>query len=114
LGIRADDQPPDLLDELFRNFQVVWGRLKKPFDDSPKTLRTKRITALMHGGGPASLFIAALEAKMGPIGDVAEQLRVLSDALWEARQQATDEATARAIRGAESTPRPKRTARGAR
>jgi DNA-directed RNA polymerase specialized sigma24 family protein len=97
LGVRRDDQPPDLLDVLFgRQFQVVWQRLKNVLDDSPPDLKQKRLVA-MAGGGLATQFAFLLEADVGPLNELAGHLQHLAEALAKAREQTRDAAVARVL-----------------
>jgi transcriptional regulator with XRE-family HTH domain len=114
LGVRKDDQPPDYLDVLFgREFEVVWQRLKKVIEDSPPDLKTKR-RAAMGAGGLASQFGFLLEAEVGPLYELAENLQHLAEALVKAREQTRDAAVARVLNHEAGAPAEKQPPRRSR
>ena len=102
LGVRRSDQPKDLLDVLFgTGHEKVWGRLGRVIREGPPALRAKR--AALAGAWIGRRFRELLEARMGPVNDLAGSLMELSTALVEVGQQAVSDTARRETAGAAKT-----------
>lgn len=96
LGIRASDQPADLLELLFganAGYDLVWKRLRRWLEGNPKRAKAGHLAGAWLG----RRFRELLEARMGSVNDLAGLMSQLAKTLVEVGQETVGEAVKQEI-----------------